>query len=40
MKETHVFEANIWVGIDSACSILKESRHILSNLEDQAKIGR
>jgi len=37
VKETHVFEADSRVGIDSARSLLKGSGHALSNLECQAE---
>ena len=40
MKETHVFEVDIRVRIDSARSVLKENGHALSNLDNQAEMGR
>ena len=40
MKGTHVFEADIRVGIDSARSVLKGNGHVLSNLDNQVEMGR
>jgi len=40
VKETHVFEADSRVGIDSARSVLKGSGHALSNTRCQAETER
>jgi len=40
VKGTHVFEADIQVGVDSTHSVLKGNGHALSNLDNQVGMGR
>jgi hypothetical protein len=40
VKGTHGLEADSWIGIDSACSLLKGNGRTLGNLECQTETER